>query len=61
MRLLWLTKYSDSAFIEALSKRDCTAMPEEVEEFFCSGSDKEEQGEQLHLIKILITIETCYG
>ena len=38
-----LSRYSDSAFIQALSKRDCAAMSELVKEFFYSGCDEEEQ------------------
>ena len=46
-----LNKFSDRAFIEALSKRDCAAMSALVEEFFRSGLDEEEQGKQLYIIK----------
>ena len=56
----WQETHCDSAFIEALSERDRAAVPELVEEFFCSGLDEEEQGKQMY-IKINSTTAMCYG
>ena len=39
-----LNRYSNSAFMAALSERDHAAMSELVEDFFCSGLDEEEPG-----------------
>ena len=41
-----LNRYCDRAFLDSLSECECTAMSELVEEFFCSSTDEEEQGEQ---------------
>ena len=44
-----LNRYSDSAFMAALSEHDRAAMSELVEDFFCSGVDEEEPGKQLYI------------
>ena len=54
-----LNKYSDRVFIEALSERDCAAMSELVEEFFCSGHDEQEQGKQLYIKRNLRILLKC--
>ena len=41
-----LNSFSDSAFLSAPSERDCGAMPDLVEEFFCSRLDEQEEGKQ---------------
>ena len=39
-----VSRHMDSAFVDALSPRDGTSLSTLIEEFFCSGTDEDDQG-----------------
>ena len=54
-----LNRFSDRAFIEALTECDCAVRSELVEEFFCSGLHEKEQGKHLYITINFIIILKC--